>query len=171
MSKSERISINNLIEKIKSNKKVQYSIIAILLAIVLLIFVFGFNTNKEESASASDQISLYVKTLEEKLTNILSNVEGAGNVSVVITVESGMETVLALKTTTKESSNGVIETETSPIIINGKTVVVKELYPKVIGVLIVAQGAGNISVMNKLQQATISLFDININQIEILSMK
>ena len=35
---------------------------------------------------------------------------------------------------------------------------------------LVAKGANNISVMNKLQQATISLLDINLDQIEILTM-
>ena len=82
-----------------------------------------------------------------------------------------METVLAMQTTTKESANGQIEVLTSPIIINGKTVVLKEMYPKVKGVLIVSEGAKSIAVMTKLQQATMSLLDIEINQIEILTMK
>jgi stage III sporulation protein AG len=55
--------------------------------------------------------------------------------------------------------------------VNGKTVVVKEMYPKIIGVLIVAEGAGNIGVMTRIQKATTSLLDIEINQIEILTMK
>ena len=49
--------------------------------------------------------------------------------------------------------------------------VLKELYPEIIGVLIVAEGANNIMVLNKLQQATVSLLDIEPKQIEILSMK
>ena len=44
------------------------------------------------------------------------------------------------------------------------------MYPKITGVLIVAEGANNLSVMNRLQQATMSLLDIDINQIQILSM-
>jgi stage III sporulation protein AG len=44
------------------------------------------------------------------------------------------------------------------------------MYPKIKGVLIIAEGANSIASINKLQQATISLLDININQIEILSM-
>ena len=162
-------TISLLLEKIKTNKKVQYCVIAIMLAMVLFIFLFGFNLDNKTVNSNQDEIILYISNLENKLSNVLSKVSGAGNVEVVITVESGRETVLAMKTTTKESVNGV-ETESSPIIINGKTVVVKELYPKIIGVLIVAKGANNISVMNKLQQATISLLDIDVNQIEILTM-
>ena len=54
--------------------------------------------------------------------------------------------------------------------LNGKTVVIKEAYPKIIGVLIVAKGAENFSVMARIQQAVISLLNIDLDQIEILTM-
>jgi len=161
--------ITSFLEKIRTNKKIQYAVIGAMLIIVLLIFLFGFKVEEEQIVYTQDEITTYVTNLENKLSKTLSEVAGAGNVKVIITVESGKETVFAMKTTTKEGINGV-ESETSPIIINGKPVVVKELYPKIIGVLIVAKGANNISVMNRLQQATISLLDINLNQIEILTM-
>ena len=161
--------VSDFLGKIKFNKKVQYAIIGIMLVLVLLISLFGFKAEETKETQVQDDVLIYINRLEDKLSNVLSKVAGAGNVEVVITVESGRETILAMKTTTKEGINGV-ESETSPIIINGKPVVVKELYPKITGVLIVAKGANNISVMNKLQQATISLLDININQIEILTM-
>lgn len=162
----------DLINKIKKNKKIQYLIIGILILLTTLIILFGFNNNQTTTneKKSSDAISLYVSNLETRLSDTLSKVNGAGNVCVVITVESGMETVLAMKTTIKETSSGT-ETEQSPIIVNGKTIIVKELYPKITGVLIVAEGANNISVMTKLQQATVSLLSINLDQIEILSMK
>ncbi|MBO5066849.1 MAG: hypothetical protein J6C62_00420 [Clostridia bacterium] len=156
-------------EKLKLNKKLQFLLVALLL--VLLLFFMFFSASKEKESSINDnQITIYVSDLENRLTNTLKRVEGAGDVSVVITVESGMETVLATKTVTKETVNGV-ETESSPIIINGKTVVVKELYPKVVGVLIVAQGANNFNVLARIQQATMSLLNIDLNQIEILTMR
>ena len=159
---------NSFISKIKNNKKFQYALIFICFSLILVLLFSStiFNCQGSKQTSSIDE---YVNNLEERLIKTLSQVDGAGKVSVVITVESGMETVLANKTTTTESNNGVI-VEESPIIVNGKTVVVKEMYPKVTGVLIVAEGANNIAVMRKLQQATISLLDININQIEILSM-
>lgn len=161
--------INTFLQKIKTNKKFQYAVIVGLLIVVLLIFLFGFKAEESTVNYSDDEVLVYVNNLEDKLSNALSKVAGAGNVDVVINVESGRESVLAMKTITKDGLNGV-ETESSPIIINGKPVVVKELYPKIIGVLIVAKGANNISVMNKLQQATISLLDINLDQIEILTM-
>lgn len=160
---------NGVFEKIKKNKKIQYILITILTLIIVVFVFISLNGDKSDS-STTDAVNLYVTGLEDRLIETLSRVRGVGNVSVVITVESGMETVLAMKTTTNETSNGkeIIET---PIIVNGKTVVLKENYPKIVGVLIVAKGADSISVLNKIQQATVSLLNINVNQIEILTMK
>ena len=169
MSDCKNSKINKIIDKIKNNKKTQYLILICLVIVAFFVFIFSNNTQQPTKTENKDFIINYVDNLEGKLSSVLSKVNGAGKVSVIITVESGMETVLAMKTTTKEDVNGKIESETSPIVINGKTVVVKELYPKIVGVLIVADGAKNISVMNRLQQATVSLLNININQIEILS--
>jgi len=56
------------------------------------------------------------------------------------------------------------------ITVNGKTVVVKEVFPEISGVIIVAEGANKILVKNKILQATSSLLDVNVNKIEILTM-
>jgi stage III sporulation protein AG len=91
-------------------------------------------------------------------------------VQVVINVESGMETVLATKISINQD-NGVLEKREEPLIVNGKTVVIKENYPKITGVLIVAEGVDNIMVKSKLLNATVSLLNVNVNDIEILTMK
>lgn len=165
--------IKDFINKIKDNKKIRYVIVFVLVGAILILFLINKTTNSKTGAQTSynyNTVEGYVAGLENKLVNTLSKIEGAGDVSVVITVESGMETVLASKITVNETSNGK-ETVETPILVNGKTVVIKELYPKIIGVLIVAKGAGNIAVMRKLQQAAVSLLDVNVNRIEILSMK
>ena len=158
----------SLIDKIKSNKKLQYLIIILIAVVIVIIFLSNFDYKKSDESS--NELTNYIYNLEKKLINTLSKVDGAGEVDVVLTIESGMETVLAMETITKTYSGGT-ETIETPIIVNGKTVIVKELYPKVVGVLIVAEGANKISVISKLQQATVSLLDINLNQIEILTMK
>lgn len=165
MSSQDKKSIFN---RIKSDKKFQIIIISVISAVLLLCLVFNVLTTKE--VKEYDRVTEYVNDTELKLEKILSSVEGAGKVSVAITVESGMETVLAVSTTVKETQNGK-ETVTTPVIVNGKTVVLKENYPKIVGVLIIAEGATSITVFRKIQQATMSFLDININQIEILTMK
>ncbi len=167
MSNSKKFSF---LEKLKSNKLLQ-KIIIILLAVIVLVIFFVSTFSKNDSQEVENQtVDTFVSSLENRLSKTLSAVEGAGKVSVVITVESGMETVLAMKTTITETSKGVEKVET-PILVNGKTVVLRENYPKIVGVLIVAEGAKSISVLSKIQQATVSLLDIELNQIEILTMK
>ena len=157
-----------LLEKLKGKKWIEYLFLGVLSIIVIVIFLSSIGKNDKVESSAIDD---YVYNLESRLSNALSQVEGAGSVTVVITVESGMETVLATeKIVTENADKSVTVTET-PIIINGKTVVLMEKYPQIVGVLIVAQGADSIVVMNKLQQATVSLLNIDINKVEILSKK
>lgn len=156
------------LRRIRNDKKLQISVIAVLCAVLLTgLLIIALKSPEQVSR---DEVSLYVENTENKLEKLLSSVDGAGRVKVAITVESGMETVLAVSTTVKETSAGK-ETVQSPIVVNGKTVVLKENYPKITGVLIVAEGAGSISVFKKLQQATVSFLDVNVNQIEILAMK
>ena len=154
--------------KLKDNKKIQYLIIGICFCLIIIL-LFSSSIISKNTSNQVTSIDEYVNNLEKRLVKTLSKVEGVGDVSVVITVESGMETVLANKTITT-NSNGNVVVEESPIIVNGKTITVMEKYPEIIGVLIVCEGANNIAVMRKIQQATISLLDINVNQIEILSM-
>lgn len=159
-----------IMNKIRTDVKTRYILIG--LCIILLIIILGanyFNKSRKTVVSA-DAVTEYVSVMESKLETLLNKVDGAGNVSVAISVESGMETVLAMTTTTKETSAGR-ETVSTPVLVNGKTVVLKEVYPKISGVLIVAEGAGKISVYNKIQQAALSLLDVKASQIEILTMK
>ena len=158
----------SIIEKIKKNKKLQ--VVLIVVVFLVVICIFSSNLFVKEESTNSTNINDYVTNLENRLENALSKVSGVGNVSVIITIESGMKTVLATEILTKESASGKEITET-PIIVNGKTVVLCEEYPNIVGVLIVSQGANNLTVRTKIQQATVSLLNININQIEILTMK
>lgn len=167
--KDDKNFVNSVLLKLKKNKFLQY-LIVIIIAIVAAFVLFGNFDDLKSGESTVDSVSNYVDNLESRLKSTLSQVDGAGRVSVVITVESGMETVLATETVVKETATGK-ETVETPIIVNGKTVVLKEMYPKITGVLIVAEGADSIAVLSKIQQATMSLLDIKINQIEILTMK
>lgn len=160
---------SNFFEKIKNNKFFQYGlIIVIILAVVLVILIT--HENKSNVVENKTDVEVYVSNLEDKLSSLLSEVEGAGKVKVVISVDGGNETVLASKVTVTETANGKERVET-PILVNGKTVVLKELYPKIVGVLIVSEGAKNLMVLSKIQQATVSLLDVNVSQVEILAMK
>ena len=158
MSNKSSNKIKDFVLKLKNENKIHYLFIGLIALILVVALSINFIENKAE-VSKSDVVTSYVENLEKKLENTLSKIDGVGKVSVVITVESGMETVLATKVIKTENSQG-IEIEETPIIINGKTVVIQENYPEIIGVLIVADGADKIMVTNRIQKAVISLLDI-----------
>lgn len=166
MSKfSEKIvSVYNKISKNKFYKPI-IAILLIVLGVLAVTGVFSENVKTQECIGDNS----YVEILEQKLEKSLSLVKGVGKASVVITVESGMKTVLAMKTTTK-TVNGVTETEETPILINGKPITIREEYPDITGVLIVYEGQYNIAVISKIQQAAVSLLNVKPEKIEILSV-
>ncbi len=151
------------IKKFLSKIKIEY-LIVIVLTVICLIFVFGGISSGKKTESKSN-IDEYVSSLENKLKKNLSLVSGAGKVSVIISVESGMETVLATVKTTEDNS---IKEE--PFTVGGKTVVITETYPKITGVVIVAEGANNLSVRVSLINAVSVFLNIESSKIQILPM-
>lgn len=158
-----------LIQKLKNNKTIEYIFLGLISIAVVAVLAFSLVKPASTEAYEDDEVISYVKDLENRLEKTLSEIKGAGNVSVVITVDSGKETIYASEKVTV-SENGKTTVTESPILVNGKPVVVKENYPEIVGVLIVAQGANSISVMKNIQQAAVSLLNINLSRIEILAM-
>lgn len=160
----------NFFEKIKSDKKTRVLTTIVLVIIVAVFAVVCLKSEKGGTEQTVDAVGLYVSGLESRLEKTLSEIDGAGKVSVVITVSSGMETVLAVKKTETEK-NGIIEREETPILVNGKTVTVTEKYPEITGVLIVCEGADNIITLSKIQNAVTSVLGVKLNKVEILARK
>ena len=156
---TEKWSLKGLISKFK----IEYLLILVFAVVLLIIFTGGSSNDEVKQVSTIDN---YVEALENKLSLALSKIDGAGKVSVVISVESGMQTVLATEKTTE---NGVTREE--PFTVGGKTVVIKETYPEITGVLIVAKGANNLSTKVAIINATAALLDIESNKIQVLPMK
>lgn len=129
------------------------------------------------------EIENYAEALEKKLEYILSHISGVGDVNVMITLEETTEKIPAINTTQnqentkEEDSQGGIrevnrEDSTSQVITEsgeGNLVILKEKKPKVRGVIVVAEGAGNLQIEEKLYNAVKTVLDIPGNKVEIYS--
>jgi stage III sporulation protein AG len=117
---------------------------------------------------------------------MLSEIKGAGKVSVMIMYDGGVEYVTANSSSvttnkTTDNSGGVDRitentTETStPIIINengqSKPIIIKEIMPNITGVMIIAEGANDVSVRMELMRAAATILDVNSNIIEVFTRK
>lgn len=168
------------IQKLKSIKGVQYIILGIFVLILGVIFLSTKSQSNQNVVSSSDLTAeAYAEYLENKLSNILKNISGAGNVSVMITLDGGMRYEYATEseevTTSTEvgdntNSKTTITEEVVIVTINGKStpLVIKESYPKIIGVVVVASGAAKAQVKLNIMNAITALLDVTDANIQIL---
>lgn len=124
-------------------------------------------------------------SLEQRLAEVLGKIRGAGKVAVLITYETGGEIVTATVRQTDEdtrNANGNAGSEasrtvrevTEPATVeteNGHApIVLYEKEPTVRGVIVVAEGASDFSVRQKLQAAVHAVTRIPIDRIEVFEM-
>lgn len=153
------------LKDVLKNVRTEYVILIVLLVVALIIF-FSFTGSSPKAETTSTTVEQYVELLENKMKNCLSKVKGAGKVDVIISVGSSMQTVFVTEKTV--SSSGTAE---SPVIVSGKPVVLKEAYPEITGVVVVAEGAKNLSVRVDLLNACETFLAITEDKIRILAMK
>jgi stage III sporulation protein AG len=176
-------------------KLIESSVIFIIIGIIIVIAAGSFmdKGNRKDTGIANndnkkeDVVKDYSQneiSLEEKVEDILSKIEGAGRVDVLITYASGKELVPVYDTKSaennteeKDSGNGMrsikqydneraVAYEESQ---NGikKPVVAKEVNPEVRGVLVVADGAENDVVREKLVMAVQALVDVPAYRVQV----
>lgn len=176
---TDKLKQSKLYEKLKNIKHLDLIIIIIFVCILLLIYFGDFSSTSKKSSTLSQTFTSYesyTKDLEKRLSGVLSKINGAGKVSVMITLNGSPELVIAYNT---EEKNNLLNTDDSvtikkePIIINQNGVssplILSEIMPEIKGVVIVAQGANDVAVKLNLISATTKLLNININSIEIFA--
>ena len=170
-------------------KKDWFSIFFPIMLICAVIILMMTNTNRNipdtaESESSEQEVrsqdqDAYAAMLEEKLADAFSRLAGVGEVRVYVTLAgSGEETVLKDEGRTAEnvqeedsgairSSERTEEEETTVTDSEGNPYVVSATYPKVQGILIVAQGAESAVVREQLMQAASTLLGLSYQEIQV----
>lgn len=172
--------------KIKKIKNIEIIICIILIAAVLIIYgiVKKSQTKNENGAGATAAVAVE-RSQADMLQEVLGKISGAGNVSVLINYDGSEQTVYAydstVKTVVREDNSGgeTITTtervETSvPVFVKVDGVdtplVERVLSPKILGVVIVAEGADDISVRLKILSAAATALQVDEKIIEIFIM-
>lgn len=171
----------------------------LLIGICCLIIVFPANRQEntdedvQQGASAiltgvgNSEEKSYAEQMEERLEELLSDVEHVGRVKVMITVnateeknvlkdgrvgsEEISETDSEGGTRTSKSNESDLETVYAEENGTGSPYLVSEIYPDVVGVVVLAEGSGTGSVDYDILNAVQVLFDIPAHKIKIMKMK
>jgi len=179
--------IEKLTAKLKSDRRLEMRLYALIGLLCVLLCLPGLLQDKAETDYVEEEYTGDIKkyneqeALEIRLMETLSCVRGAGRVKVMITYDTGTEMVPAMSTDVSVSSGGINGADgenrsesSQPVTVyrNGEdqAVVIMEKMPQVRGVIVVAEGAGDISVRMKLQSAVQAVLGVEASGIEVLEM-
>ena len=167
--------------KLPKLKKTDWIALALTGAILLIIALPQKKENevtkaeeivREEVApsGSNSQQESYVSYLENRLEEVLGQMEGVGKVKVMITVSDTGETVVEKDIRTTIDS----ETQEETVFVEDNTgsypYVGKEIMPSIEGIVVVAEGGGNATVAANISNAAMALFPVEAHKIIVVKM-
>lgn len=184
------------LEKLRHMRKDQL-LIFFLVGVLLLVIALPAGTKEKEKASGRNEIGGeeevgtqaeeqdYARYLERRLEETLSQLDGAGNVRVMVTLQSSAQKIVEKDTQgerdaiTEEDSQGGRRTSENTshqetTVYEGvgeksqEPYVSKELTPRVEGVVVLAEGGENALVKRNITEAIQALFGIDTHKIRIM---
>ena len=141
------------------------SVIYILLAAGILMIVLGnaFTTTKVPEKKEETAKSAFKETaLRDELSSTLSQINGAGNVTVMLTYENNGEKNFGYDKTGNDRQTVVLNSQGSQ-----EALIKEHIQPVVRGVIIIADGGGNIKVKENLIRAAQTVLQIAPHKIEV----
>lgn len=163
--------LNNL-KKIKLNKKTAGLVIGFVCAVVLLLFseISAFSESENINYTDTNAFSAqYVENTEKELEKVLRKIDGAGEVRVMITLQSCYENIYAksYENEKKQTENSTNENSKEDYVIvkkgssNEECLIIKVYEPEIKGVAVICQGADNLKVKKAITETVCALFDIS----------
>ena len=188
--------LKNEVNKLFKNKYMG-NILAVLLVIGFILIAItilapGLLNGKNEVLTEENntKVNTTASTYEDKqkteLTNILRKIDGVGEVDVMINFESGEEKVAAYDSTNQTTKTEETDTnggkrvsdqqnDTTKVVMSSESggnspVILKTYKPKVIGVVIAAEGAESSKVRYDIEKAVSSLYGISVEKVNVYPM-
>jgi len=152
-------------------KKYQYVLLVALAGAVLLLLPSGEREEADPPAAEAGQL-FRLEEFENRLEEVLAQIEGAGEVRTVLTLKSGSRQVLA-QTVERDSGGGSTYV---PVTVgrgagSQEVVPLQTLAPEFQGALVVCEGGGDPAVRLRVQQAVSALTGLGADKISICKSK
>ena len=129
---------------------------------------------KEQKAQSEERIqpeqSSYTEELERRLESLISQVDGAGKTSVLVTATAGEQTIYAADET--QEADGSRQTQHVLLGSGGTQALVETVMtPRILGVAVVCEGGGSAGVRLAVTQAVSALTALPSDKITVLQGK
>lgn len=163
--------IKSYVEKFKQSKhKERLLIVACIFGVVLILLSEIKLPATASKKSAQTDYQQYISILEDKTESIISSIDGVGKCKVMITLQETDESFYA-QNLDENKNSGYISKKSEYVLYednnNDSPVLIKQSFPKVMGVAVVCQGGNNANVKEKIISAVSSLFGISTAKISV----
>ncbi|MBQ2603755.1 MAG: hypothetical protein VZR27_00885 [Acutalibacteraceae bacterium] len=179
-----KMDIKSFFRNISPDKK-RMALVIMGIAGMALIFISNYMSTSDNTKATEENVlpdnfisaKEYKQQLEAELSDIISSIEGAGNVKIMITMESGTEDIYAVEkniTERRQNKNDEYLTDSETeykegqvyVVIKNKNgteqaVLLKQVMPKIRGVLVVCDGGGDPVTKEKITQAVAGVLNIS----------
>lgn len=155
-------------------KKLVLLVVVGVLGIALMLLGSFSGKKKSETqnlSSISDETEAYISEVENKIRNITEQITGSKKTCVAVTVKSGIEFVYAYdeKMASGSESKSYVTVKNSSG--DGAPVLVRRIYPEIVGVSVVCEGGDRGEMQSKLINAISTALGISSHRICIVGTK
>ncbi len=153
----------------------KYKFAALILIVGIVLMQIPAGETKKEGKEEAQSVTSCEISVEEKLSEILSSVKGAGNVQVFLSEATGVQTVYQTDTTASSTDSATNETAKVVTITdsdrNENGLVLYKNAPSYRGALVVCEGADDALVKYSIINAVASVTGLKSDCITVLKMK
>ena len=148
-------------------QRYKYVLLVVLAGAVLLLLPGGESRGEKNELPVQSDSQFDVERVERKLERALSQISGAGEVTVVLTLKESSRQILARDTQVSEREQRAETVVVSTGSGTQGTVPLQSIYPKYQGALVVCTGGGDARVKLELLEAVRALTGLSAEKISI----
>ena len=153
----------------------KYKYVIVILCVGVLLLTLPSLKDKQEPKEVIIEPDANILSVEEQLSQILSYVQGAGKVQVMLSISSGEETLYQTDgnhTNNQDSASTKTDTVTVTDSDRNEAGLIRQVNPPVYaGAIVVCQGADNPSVRYAIVEAVSKATGLGADKISVLKMK
>lgn len=146
----------------------KYKYLALILVVGIGLMLIPNGTKTSRQATQNVLTATPTVSISEELEEILSNIQGAGKVKVMLTVKSSEQTIYQTDTPSTDRQDTVIITDEQ----RAQSGLVQQIIsPTYRGAIVLCQGADNASVCLAIKEAVSKVTGLDSSEISVLKMK
>lgn len=174
--------MNRISESTHLDKKMLVAVLLLVSGAAVLLFSETAESKKvlvtDAAVTEKTDADEYITDLENRLTSMISLIDGAGETRVMITLESGSEEIYLHDYDYGEnndpSGKNSLERKDEYVIVDGETgekgIVVRVAEPRIRGVAVVCKGADSETVRSRIVETVTALLDISSARVSVAKM-